>query len=185
MLFYMKKEDYKKCKDFAEKVYPTLHYLRNRNQRNEKTIKNQIITGKLGEIGVYRYFISKNIECTLPDFEVTTKKSYNADLKIKGDIPCHVKSQSIESAKRYGTSWTFQYGNIYGYNPDKEIFLSENPVDIVVFTIVSDDVVNIKSIISLRDLLKKCKFSDPKLKHLKGIKKVIYANDIPKKYIIE
>ena len=105
-----------KCKKFAELCVETnLDEYKRRRQFNKTKITNDILVGKIAEIGAYAY-VKKNLgySCTLPDYEIyeARKKSFGADLKARdsdgNDFEIHVKSQLKKQAKKYGESWMFQ-----------------------------------------------------------------------------
>ena len=66
-----------------------------------------ILTGALGELAVYRLLKSRSIKTNKPDLTIHNNKSYDADL-TDGTNSYHVKSQNMESIKRYGHSWLLQ-----------------------------------------------------------------------------
>lgn len=80
-----------------------------------------LIAGALGEIAAYKVLKRAGHELAKPDFEIYEKgqKSYDADLRIMRK-KFHVKTQTKESAERYGKSWLMQrYDPIFngsGYN---------------------------------------------------------------------
>lgn len=176
-------EDYLRACKFSEQVLPTnINYFFERNQSSAKVAKSQIVIGKLGELAVYNWLTGLGKNCTDVDFNVTSKKSYMADLVVD-DTNCHIKSQHINSAKRFGLSWTFQFsGNGRGHR-DHEIFDNYNKDDFVFFCLVeSNKLVDIKSVVRLGYLHKYGLFKDPIKKNLVKIKKVVYFEDIPPKY---
>ena len=103
-------ERVQRCMSFADKeVKTSIGYRKQRGQHNVEKMKEDVAFGKLGEMAVYDYFVQAGQEVTPIDFEIYTggNKSFDADLYWKGQH-VHVKTQSSESAKRYGASWTFQ-----------------------------------------------------------------------------
>ena len=84
-----------------------------RGQGSAHRIVSQIISGKLAEIAVAKFYSSLGLVVSMPDFRVYHEgaKSYDADLDINfGNrfYPLHVKSISSESASKFGLSWIFQ-----------------------------------------------------------------------------
>ena len=167
-----------------------------RRQTDPRQIQHQIEIGKLGEIAVSKalqLFYAEPVKgleavepralvgVAAPDFEIydARHKSFDPDLYIFvdgfGQIPIHVKSQDRQSAERFGTSWTFQYGMNVG--SDKEIF-SPNPNGYVAFVKIDNKTADICGIPLISTLHKYNMFRDPKLAKLRGIKTVIYNDDL-------
>jgi len=171
---------FNQIKNFANEVYPTIQsYLSDRNQTNKETVINQIIVGKIGEVGA-REWITTWGKPSDVNFSVTKDKSFDPDLTVTVSYKMHVKSQSSEQARRYGTSWTFGYGK--NGNRDKEIFDNPHKNDFVIFCLVHGKLVEIKAVMRVPELHKLKLFKLPKKESLKNVKRVIYLNDIPKKY---
>lgn len=170
------KEDTIEIKKFVEDSFQTnIDKYKKRNQENISKIKNDIYIGKLAEYAVY-YLYNERKGCIVkkPDIEVyeANKKSFNADLnyiKEGKKYEIHVKAQYIEQSKRFGKSWSFQ----------KEDSLTTRPKtnEFIVFCSVLDNK-TVEVIQPIRATKLKEFYSDPKLDKLKGIKKVIYFNDI-------
>lgn len=171
MIIKFTSQDITKCQEFAGKI-DTGFYSTRGQFNNEKRIKDQIV-GKLAEIVVFSYFKDKGIETTPPDFNIynKSKKSWDHDISNK-DLNLHIKSQSIEQSKKYGTSFVFE-------KTDKKIFKDYSDKDYVCF--VSIDLPNktaeIKSILKLEDLHKHNLFKPMKLAHL-TTKAAVYFDDV-------
>lgn len=178
------KEEMEKAKVFAEQSLKTHSYYKDRNQKDQTIIQNQIFIGKKGEIGVWKWLKSKSIQCSDIDFTVTKKKSFKPDIIVEGNIPCHIKSQSIETAKIFSESWTFQYSGKGRGHTDNSIFTNYGKNDFVVFCIVDNDNVRICAKIPVSEIHKLDLFKDPDKVILKGIKKVVSLKDIPTKYLV-
>jgi hypothetical protein len=108
------------CDEFAEKVFPTNqdHY-KDRNNTTEN-LKNILSSSKACEYIVYQHLRACNKKCTLPDIKIYKphEKNYDADLYCYDtNIHIHVKSVSIESAKKYGHSWIVQKNDPIVNNP--------------------------------------------------------------------
>lgn len=180
MEFTFTKQEYNyvinECRDFALKEYETTKHVRaRRNQCNKQRIIEQNITGKVGEFAVMFHLLDEGHDMNTPDMEVTRNKSYDADL-IWNKRPLHVKSQSIESATRFGTSWTFQKGG-HGYghtDPLTNMVLDED----VVFCVVNGMHVTIHGPYPWAEV--KLLLRDPVLERLKGVKQCIYLEDLKK-----
>jgi len=109
--FYLDQNITTLCNHFAERSFKSsLDEYARRKQINEHKIKNDIMLGKLAEFGVYFIYLERGRNnITTPDINVYnhTEKSFSPDLKW-GLFNLHVKSQTLESANRYGNSWVFQ-----------------------------------------------------------------------------
>ncbi|MCK9370555.1 hypothetical protein M0R04_11650 [Candidatus Dojkabacteria bacterium] len=93
-------------KDFIAKRYEDLTFY-NDNRAFSKIA--DILVGVIGELGAYQYLRDKGYDVNLPNFEYTKNKTYAADFATEdGSKKFHVKSQSLESARRYGDSWLIQ-----------------------------------------------------------------------------
>jgi hypothetical protein len=100
-----------------------------------------IVSGAMGEIAVYKALKRAGHDLRKPDFDIYSEenKSYDADLRIKKKH-FHVKSQTMESAKRYGKSWLCQrYDPLFkgsGYNHylvPTVVDLEKNEVEVLGF----------------------------------------------------
>lgn len=154
-------------KEFSKDVVNTTkNYIRNRNQTNVDKMITDHYYGKLGELAVWHYFSkTKNIEMSPPDFKITSKKSFDADLNLS-EYNIHVKSQHIGQANRFGISWMLQ-------KTDK-LVSSPKDVDLFAFCIVDEnDNVEILKLVYAKDI----KYGEPKLDKLKNNKTVIYYED--------
>lgn len=69
---------------------------------------SDILAGALGEIAAARFLKRFGLRVGYPDFTNHTKKSYAADLTGPGGKHYHVKTQTKESEKKYGSSWIMQ-----------------------------------------------------------------------------
>ena len=93
------------CNDFAEKRSESSGLYQKRGGFKEE----DIISGAMGEIAVYKVLKKNGHILRKPDFEIynVRGKSYEADLK-SGSKHFHVKSQTTKSAEQYGKSWLCQ-----------------------------------------------------------------------------
>ena len=71
--------------------------------------RDDVLCGALGEIAAYKMLRANGFKVNKPDFTIHTKgkKSYNADLQDE-TRSFHVKSQTLSSEKKYGSSWLLQ-----------------------------------------------------------------------------
>ena len=171
--------DLEKCHGFAVGQLDTSrdHY-RRRKQGNEAKILQDIVTGKLGELAAHRLLRRYGIHATAPDFEIYNSrgKSFDADLKWKG-FEFHCKSQTEESAKRYGTSWILQWGG-QGHGHTDKLFKHQEDTDFLIPTTVHDDSVRVFGIIRIKELFERGMIKEPRLEWFKDTKRAIYFEDI-------
>lgn len=160
---------------FAEAVIATVDY-RDSNQSLKSKIADDHFISKLGEEAVKAVFKSRGAQVEGPDYSIYEgkKKSWNADLFIN-EIEVAVKAQKKTAADRFGLSWTFQDSEIRKdpilKNPDAWVcFVEAVDSDGAWFCIVFPPV-----------QIKHLQFREPRLKHLKGKKKVVYAEDLMKR----
>lgn len=167
----------KKSTEFANKEYETSKKQRaKRNQNNKQRIIQQNITGKIGEFAVMFHFLDQGRDINSPDMEIYTyKKSFDADLTLDG-VGLHVKSQSKDSYDRLGKkTWTFQYGGSGSGHKDPLTYKkSTENVVFVYIDAMNTEIYGPYSWDIIKPLLK-----DPVIDRLKGIKKCIYAEDLP------
>jgi len=71
--------------------------------------RGDLIAGAMGELAVYKLLKKNGHDLAKPDFTIyeTRNKSFDADLRL-GKKRIHVKSQTKDSANRYGRSWLMQ-----------------------------------------------------------------------------
>lgn len=157
--------------DFAGKVTATTNYA-DSNQNVLKKIKDDHFVSKLGEEAC-KIVLSKYANVTGPDYIIypADKKSWQEDLIING-VGLAVKTQRRTAAKKYSLSWTFQCGA-----KRKDTILTK-PDAWVVF-VEYDDTAPYNCYIYPPYQIKNLIFSEPKLPHLIGHKKVIYAAMLP------
>ena len=160
----------KKAKKFAEAVIGTVYY-GDSYQFNKEKIQRDHYVSKLGEEAVAS--ICKKYGCTIegPDYTIYkgNKKSWDSDLIVDGE-DLAVKTQSLKSAKRYGTSWVFQSSQVR-----KDPVLEEK--DTFVCFVVCDLTKKECTVYPVKKI-SELVFADPKLKYLVGKKKVVYLKDI-------
>lgn len=149
---------YNKCVEFADKQLKTSADLyKYRGESNRDKIRDDIIVGKLAELGVQKFLKSSK-----PDFTIyeRRKKSYSADLTL-GNLRIHVKSQSEDSVARYGHSWLFQRTD--------QIVRKATPFDILVLTCVNlrKKEVYILKLIRAREIIKWGECKVPRYRHSK------------------
>lgn len=71
--------------------------------------RGDLIAGAMGELAVYKLLRKHGHDLAKPDFTIyeTRNKSFDADLRL-GKKRIHVKSQTKDSANKYGRSWLMQ-----------------------------------------------------------------------------
>ena len=160
-----------KAWDFAGKVVATTNYS-DSNQNILKKIKDDHFVSKIGEEAC-KMVLSEFCFVNGPDYTIyaADKKSWEDDLKVNG-IGFAVKTQRRTAAKKYSLSWTFQCGE-----KRKDTILTK-PEAWVVF-VEYDDTAPYNCYIYPPYQIKNLIFSEPKLPHLIGHKKVIYAAMLP------
>ena len=168
---------HKLCEDYARNELESTFAQRNRrNQFNKAAMVHQTTTGKLAEWGVTLHCMDKSRKITDPDMVIynATKKSFDADLQLDGE-DLHVKSQSVESAQRFGTSWMFQYGG-HGFGHTDPLLKKENGY--VAFCVVdfARKAVIIHGICNFDTLRKRLR--EPVKETLKKTKRCIYLEDL-------
>ncbi len=171
--YYLDRDIVILCEHFAEKVVSTnLDCYKDRKQHSVDKIKKDILIGKLAEWGVFFVycFLRKKINITSPDMKIypAKDKSFDADLKF-GLFNLHVKSQTSESAYRYGDSWIFQSKD--------PLFVSANEYDIIIGCRVDLQEDGALVEIKLEKPFDNLKFGEPKLAKFCGTKKTIYLKD--------
>lgn len=162
----------RRAQEFAAAVVSTVDY-RDSNQSVKAKIQDDHFISKLGEEAVKVVFKARGAQVEGPDYTIYDgkKKSWNADLVING-IEVAVKTQKKSAANKYGLSWTFQHSEI------RKDPILKNPEAWVCFVEVDDSDTKYKCIVFPPVKIKKLHFTEPKLKHLKGKKKVVYASDL-------
>lgn len=176
-----------KCKEFAEKLVNTTEsFHRLRGQSNKEARIVQATEGKIAEFGAYDMFANFfKLECTKPDMQIysnntSIRKSFDPDIRVQGH-KCHVKSQTAESAYRFGTSWMFQYadenGNTNGHR-DKEIFDTYGPRDFCCFMIMEEQKAKILACPLVSTLHERNLFSLPVKSTLQKSKRVVYFDHL-------
>lgn len=171
----------KKCQNFSN-GYNYSKY-KDRNQNNTNTQKSQNSCGKIFEIAVCKWLQSRGQEVSQPDFSLyaVKDKSYAPDLIWDGQ-PLHIKSQPIESAGKFGESYTFQFADKSGKQNngdyDKQIFDNPNSQDRIIMGLVDGNIAIIRAATRL-DILHSRGLFKPAIKYPLE-KKVVYYRDLEK-----
>lgn len=176
--YYLSRDIVKMCEVFCSRVLHTnVDEYHRRKQSDLSKIWNDIFYGKLAEWGVYFIYLERGRNnLNPPDMTIYTakQKSYDADLKY-GLFNLHIKSQTYESAERYGDSWMFQCKD--------PLFELSSEYDIMVGCRVSIHEPSKNFIegafveIKLERQFNKLILSDPKLAKFHGIKKTVYLKE--------
>ncbi len=161
----------KKASSFADSVISTVDYS-DSNQTRQRKIRDDHFISKIGEEAVYRCFKLFTDAVSKPDYKIYSgsKKSWESDLRVE-DIPIAVKTQKKSSAEKYGLSWTFQD------SPVRHDPILDEPEAWVCF-VECDDTAEYKCTVYPPNQMMDLIFREPKLSHLKGKKKVIYATTV-------
>jgi hypothetical protein len=169
-----------KCETFALQCAETnKDRYRSRGQMSIDKIVSDIFVGKAGECAVYLHKKSLGIKCSKPDFLIYhgKKKSYAADLRI-GEKLLHVKTQSQNSAEKYGISWILQ---VKEGDQDK-LFRHRSENDLAIFCVMkSESVVTVLAEVSIVWLFDNNLVDEPKLKWFIGTKKAVYWEKVKEK----
>lgn len=177
-----------RCKDFAKRfVITTEKHHQKRGQFDQEVRIIQATEGKIAEFAAYDLFANYlKVDCTKPDVQIyddktKIKKSFDSDLKVVGN-KCHVKSQPAISAKRFGTSWMFQYadetGNIKSGHRDREIFDDYSDDDFCCFIVMDQATAYILACPKVKTLHEKKLFDLPKKITLHNSKRVVYLDQL-------
>lgn len=158
--------------DFARRVVDTVDYA-DSNQFDKNKIRQDHFISKLGEEAVKIAFERLGKTVLGPDYTVYTakQKTWEADLTIE-QTPVAVKTQRKSAALRYGLSWSFQCST---HRKDPVL---NDPEAWVVF-VECDDLKNFECTVYPPFQIKELLFEDPVLPHLKGKKRVVYAEKLP------
>jgi hypothetical protein len=175
----------KRIKEFAENSVDTSinHYKKRGQSRREKIVQD-IICGKLGEFGVTEFLRQHGYFVTDPDIEIYTagKKSFDADLHVyinEDHYNIHCKSQTKDSAKKYGNSWVLQYDG-FGRGHTDKLFKHRTEFDFLAAT-EADEVtgdVTIFCVCPIETLFDNDKIELPMVKWLEKTKRAIYYKSI-------
>lgn len=162
-----------KAGHFARQVTQTIDYA-DSNQLNLQKIENDHFISKLGEEAVKTAFENLGHTVAGPDYTIylAKQKSWDADLFING-YPLAVKTQQTSAAEKYGLSWTFQAS---GKRKDP---ILQQP-DAWVCFVACHDHEQFQCTVYPPCQIKNLLFKPPRLPHLQGKKKVVYAADLPR-----
>jgi len=162
-----------RAREFAQKVVDTVDY-RDSNQRIREKIRLDHFISKIGEEAVRKVFEMYGCEVKGPDYRIYdgNAKSWEDDLFID-DVGLAVKTQSRSSAEKYGLSWTFQDSESRKDN------IFNRPKAWVCFVECNDVGKSYNSIVYPSFQVGELIFKPPKLAHLQGKKRVVYAEDLP------
>lgn len=156
---------------FAKEVTPTTNYS-DAHQHIISKIRTDHYISKIGEEAV-KEVLQQFAVVEGPDYTIYLgkEKSWQEDLFVNG-MGVAVKTQTQSSANKYGLSWIFQCGNVR-----RDVVL-DKPDAWVVFVLL-DDISEHKACevyppFQIKELI----FGEPKLPHLKGQKKVVYATKL-------
>ncbi|MFI5134761.1 MAG: hypothetical protein ACHQD9_02800 [Chitinophagales bacterium] len=163
-----------RAKKFSSAVINTVDY-KDSNQSVKSKIQDDHFISKLGEEAVKAVFEKRGNKVIGPDYKIYDgkKKTWSADLIVSG-IDVAVKTQKKSAANKYGLSWTFQNSEI------RKDPILKNPESWVCFVECNDSDEKFCCTVFPPVKIKRLQFKEPKLSHLKGKKKVVYAEDILK-----
>jgi hypothetical protein len=158
------------AKEFAKAVVETTNYSDSNQYKKEKIEFDHFIS-KIGEEAVCKIFKNFTDSVTEPDYTIYmgNYKSWDSDLKVQ-NTTIAVKTQANSNAEKYGLSWTFQS------SPNRTDPILNSKDAWVCFVECYDDNEYKCKVFPPRQI-NELHFSEPKLDHLKGKKKVVYAKD--------
>ncbi len=161
-----------RAQNFAKKVVDTVDY-RDSNQYLREKIRLDHFISKIGEEAVRKVFEMYGCTVKGPDYRIYDgkEKSWEDDLFIDG-AGLAVKTQTRSSAKKYGLSWTFQDSVVRKDN------IFNRPNAWVCFVVCDDINKSYNAIVYPPFQIKELVFKPPKLAHLQGKKRVVYAKDL-------
>jgi hypothetical protein len=173
--YVLPREIYLLCKHFAFKSYATNEDCYSRRGQSDITkVTNDITIGKLAEWGVFFMYLQEGRHnISSPDMNIYSvrQKSYDPDLKW-GLYRLHIKSQTLESSERYGSSWMFQAKD--------PLFAKSDNCDIIIgcrvgLNVLEDDSCLVE--IQLEKPFDQLVIGEPKLSKFSNGKKAIYLKD--------
>lgn len=175
--YYLGIDIYLLCENFANRVVSTnIEEYSKRKQIDTSKIVTDILYGKLAEWGVYFIYLSRGrTNISTPDMIIYPpyQKSFDADLTW-GLYQIHVKSQTFESANKFGESWIFQAKDPLFVHPSEYDILIGCRVQIIRTNgSISGCLVEIR----LEKPVKNLKINEPKMSKFKTNKKAIYLKD--------
>ena len=168
---------YSLCHQYAkDELASTWEQKNKRNQFNKDAMIHQTTCGKIAEWACTLFFTDKPCTISDPDMKIYDKyqKSFDADLTVDG-LDLHVKSQSTESAKRFGTSWMFQYNGRGGGHRDPLLGYANG---LVAFCVVDfkKKQVTLEGVCEFAKIREKLR--EPVKASLKNTKRCIYLEDL-------
>jgi hypothetical protein len=164
-----------RARQFATAVTPTVgnagQGYEDTKQRNLAKVQLDHFVSKVGEEAVKIVFEQLGKPVQGPDYQIYQgrKKSWESDLYVAG-VGLAVKTQTTESARRFGLSWTFQAGD---QRRDPILNQPEAWVCFVEFDPKLQQC-RVYPPYQIRELL----FAEPKLDKFKGNKQVVYAQSL-------
>jgi hypothetical protein len=164
-----------KAKQFADAVTVTVDY-KDSNQSNREKIRDDHFISKLGEEAVKKVMEERGDKVIGPDYTIydPEKKSWSCDLFVN-DVKVAVKTQKKSTANKYGLSWTFQFSSV------RKDPILDNPAAWICFVECDDTDKDYSCNVFPPRKMKSLLMKEPKLPHLKGKKKVVYAEDLRKR----
>lgn len=166
MLVSIPAEVVEKIEAFAADCVKTNRYYALRGQSHIPKITNDIIVGKMGEWAAYEFLKAKYEGVTEPDLKIYVggRKSHSPDLTA-GSVLFSVKTQTLESVKKYGMSWLWEENSLDKFEHDYVILCLQ----------VEPTLMLIQNVIPFSELMQSK--SKPRLKHLKS-KCAVYYQDV-------
>jgi len=175
------KKDLKAATQFAEdRANLSYEQYSRRGQACLERIKEDIVTGALGELAAYQ-LLSKFVDVERPDFRIyeKRKKSWAPDLMTSDGIRFHCKAQSASSTKKYGPSHILQYGG-NGHGHVDKLFTNRSDKDYLVSCQVNQEkmYVDVYGAFQVELVFEKDFIKMPKNDWFKDTKRAIYLEDL-------
>ncbi len=159
---------------YADAVVGTVNYA-DSNQSNKIKVRNDHFVGKVAEFCAHQ-LLKDDFAISSPDCEVFKGKDKSWESDLKGKTSFAIKSQTVESYKKYGASLMFQ--DIKGGRRDP---ILDKPEDYVVWVLVSQHYGIVVPPMKVKDLI----MGEPKVFRLKGTKSVAYLEQSHPQYLLE
>lgn len=160
------------CRQFAlMRILGSTELYAIRGELSNSKIVEDIRTGAAAEQAVFKLLKGLNLPVTEPDFAIyeAKQKSFEPDLKC-GKFNLHVKSQTLKSAHRYGSSWLFQ--------KEDPLMNLDSDNDLLVFCIVDCNEVSLQSIISINEVRALNLIDKPRVARYQETKVALYLESI-------
>ena len=171
MIINIDEDTYLKCVVFAEqRLSSSEAEYKRRGESKSLKIKQDILTGAMGEWANYKYLADLGIDVCEPDMNIYEKKKKSFSPDLTGEYNFHIKSQTLKSRGRYGPSWLFQrYDKLVTEPSDKDYFI---------FNCINGREVEIMAIVKCKDITDNNLYGQCKVPSYGKTKVALYLNDL-------